>query len=707
VTLPDLASSGTGIVRVHASETEYHRWVKAHVPHPAAQWERMRAYRRFVERWPDLESFFAEPLVVRLGFVDPKLNSAGRGAAHEASGYLVYLSLRHGISLDYDFLLGRKYARIFATPAGGTGLGVDLELFRRHIDRLVELGYPRPGASSALTWGFGRMLLHRGDPDLNAVTAEDLYQLGAAIRTFGERPDVEDLRRFLYSKRAESIDANTGLRFVRNQLSLLHIVHVLLYNIGQVSETPTAGTKVIAGWQDRLLPEPCPPEIRHVIERYLTVRLEAKLDRPQTVRLAREGLRRFVNWLAADHGEINNLAQLDRYVVEEYLRWLPGCVSRRTGGPLCATTVKHEINAIAAFCRDTAIWGWDDVPGRPLLTARDSPRRPQSIPRYLPRHELDALMSAIENLTDPHQRAALLLIRWTGARRDEIRRLTVDCLDAYPDGHPRLRIPVGKSHAERLIPLHPQAAEALQPVIDLARNCKAIARHDPVVGRHVDYVFVRHGKLLSAQVLFGAALHEACTAAGLVDAHGVATVSAHRFRHTVGTHLAEGGARIQTIMAILGHQSPAMALIYARLSDPEVRRQYEEALTRGTGIAGPAAEALLTGSLDADAVHWLQTNFLKTELELGHCLRLPAEGPCECDLVLTCPKFVTTSDYAPRIRQRLDTEDELIADAERRGWVREVERHRSTKRRLQQLLAELGEQSRDKQTGTCQWEHTA
>jgi len=30
-----------------------------------------------------------------------------------------------------------------------------------------------------------------------------------------------------------------------------------------------------------------------------------------------------------------------------------------------------------------------------------------------------------------------------------------------------------------------------------------------------------------------------------------------------------------------------------------------------------------------EAVHWLQTNFLKTELELGHCLRLPAEGPCE------------------------------------------------------------------------------
>jgi hypothetical protein len=43
-------------------------------------------------------------------------------------------------------------------------------------------------------------------------------------------------------------------------------------------------------------------------------------------------------------------------------------------------------------------------------------------------------------------------VRWSGARRGEIRRLTLDCLDAYPDGYPRLRILVGKTYAERMIP---------------------------------------------------------------------------------------------------------------------------------------------------------------------------------------------------------------------------------------------------------------
>jgi hypothetical protein len=42
----------------------------------------------------------------------------------------------------------------------------------------------------------------------------------------------------------------------------------------------------------------------------------------------------------------------------------------------------------------------------------------------------------------------------------------------------------------------------------------------------------------------------------------------------VGTQLAEGGARIQTIMAILGHRSAGMAVTYSHISDPVLKEQY-------------------------------------------------------------------------------------------------------------------------------------
>uniref|UniRef100_UPI0030DAD6D4 tyrosine-type recombinase/integrase n=1 Tax=Pseudomonas hunanensis TaxID=1247546 RepID=UPI0030DAD6D4 len=184
-------------------------------------------------------------------------------------------------------------------------------------------------------------------------------------------------------------------------------------------------------------------------------------------------------------------------------------------------------------------------------------------------------------------------------------------------------------------------------------------------------------------------LGEACRADGLVDARGRHTVTAHRFRHTLGTQLAERGARLDTIMSVLGHESPAMSMVYARISDPEVLRDYRAVLGPGAVIAGPGAEALRTGRLTAGAVDWLRTNFFKTELELGHCLRLPEEGPCECDLYLTCSRFVTTPAYTPRLRERRAVELRLIEDARERGWGREVERHECVVRRIDTLLVDL------------------
>jgi Phage integrase family len=199
------------------------------------------------------------------------------------------------------------------------------------------------------------------------------------------------------------------------------------------------------------------------------------------------------------------------------------------------------------------------------------------------------------------------------------------------------------------------------------------------------------GKLLSGDYLFADSLQKVCQVAGITSSDGKALVTPHRFRHTIGTQLTNRGARLNTVMKVLGHDSARMALVYAQISDQEVLRDYQAVLGPGTVIAGPAAEALRSGELGAEAVNWLKSNLLKTELELGRCLRLPQEGPCECDLYLTCAKFVTTPEYAPRLRRRRSIEHELIEDAIAHGWQREVERHQCTIKRLEQLLLALGE----------------
>lgn len=160
----------------------------------------MASYRRFVRAGSDLEDWFRAPLLVKAGFTSAPLRATGRTGTFSASGYLVYLALVQGVALDYEFLSARKYARLFSIQAGGKGLGVDLDLFEAHMTRLTELGYVPASARSNFTWAIGRLLLHRGDPDITTITAEDLFYLAEQIRFFGEREDFAQLRAALYQK---------------------------------------------------------------------------------------------------------------------------------------------------------------------------------------------------------------------------------------------------------------------------------------------------------------------------------------------------------------------------------------------------------------------------------------------------------------------------------------------------------------------------
>ncbi|MGI5201360.1 tyrosine-type recombinase/integrase [Spirillospora sp. CA-108201] len=214
--------------------------------------------------------------------------------------------------------------------------------------------------------------------------------------------------------------------------------------------------------------------------------------------------------------------------MEAYLAYLHARINPRNGRPLAARTRYTYISPLLNFFREAGEWGWDDVPTRPVLGRTDLPKLPSRLPRFIPREELDRLMKAVEGLDNPYQRAALLLLRWGGARKNEILRLTIDCLDAYPDGYPRLRIPVGKTYTERMIPLHPQAADALRELIESAKAAAAAARFDTWAQQPVRWVFMHRGQPMSKKYLFDEPLELACTATGLIDGAGRPTVSPHR-----------------------------------------------------------------------------------------------------------------------------------------------------------------------------------
>ncbi|OKI44742.1 hypothetical protein A6A29_33910 [Streptomyces sp. TSRI0281] len=68
----------------------------------------------------------------------------------------------------------------------------------------------------------------------------------------------------------------------------------------------------------------------------------------------------------------------------------------------------------------------------------------------------------------------------------------------------------------------------------------------------------------------------------------------------------------------------------------------------------------------------------------------PRRRPLRVQPLPDCAKFVSTPEYAPRLRARREVEQTLALDAAQRGWDREVERHRCTSDRIDKLLADLG-----------------
>ena len=538
----------------------------------------------------------------------------------------------------------------------------------------VRLGYRRTSSQVSIGWPLTRVLLRTGLTHARNIRSEHVSELDAAVRTFLASPVLAEF----YPQALAAFDP-----FRKTWLNRVNHFQLLMFHRGQF---PTQPRKFMPVQKNRT---PTPPQMQAIVDRWLAARTAG--SHRCDIKHLDLALYRFMAWLAHMQPAATYFSNVTRDDVLAYVQFLRREPSPPTGRPLTTMSLRGHVAALAQFFGNTGSWGWSGVPAHAIVGHGDIPRLPMRIPRFIPDTELQRLMAAVASLSCPYQRTALLIARWSGARRGEIHRLAVDCLDQYPDETPRLRVPAGKTYRERIVPLHPEAAAAIRELVTVRTAAAERPFVDEVTREQVHYIFMDHGRLLPSSYLFQASLNKACITAGLVDAAGRRTIHAHRFRHTVGTQLAERGAKLHTIMSILGHSSASMSLVYAQISDREVLRDYQAVLAPGATIAGRGAEAIRDGKLRPTAIDWLKCNFFKTELELGHCLRLPEEGPCECDLYLTCAKFVTTPAYAPRLRVRRQTELTLAADAKMRGWIKEEERHLATIRRIDQLLDDLGE----------------
>jgi site-specific recombinase XerD len=374
------------------------------------------------------------------------------------------------------------------------------------------------------------------------------------------------------------------------------------------------------------------PQLASTMRRYL-IQLDTFLA-PRSVVVAEGTLRQFARWLT-DTTTIATVADIRRADIEDYKVWLaaqPGVKAPQ----MAKNTQRQRLRMIRIFFERLIEWDWPDAPARNPILHGDIPPRPEPLPKFLDDRDAAKLMAAARAHRLPRYRIVVEILARTGLRATELCELAADAVTLIGDGY-WLRVPVGKLHNDRFIPLHPDLVVLLAEWT--ATNAEHIRRqrrlladgHAPLDRRTVHRIVATTAKK-----------------AGIGHAHP------HQLRHTLATQAINRGMRLEAIAALLGHRSMEMTLTYARIADRVVADEYEAVTAQIDALyqtAGPAA--VLPADIETAAMTRLRQEAHARMLGNGLCTR-PVELDCRMESACeTCAYFRTGPEFVPvLLRQR-------------------------------------------------------
>ena len=381
--------------------------------------------RCFLARFPDPQAWAAQPLPARLAGTRPQLQPL-----------LNFLMLHGHLRPGYDYLLDRRLTAILR-EAPASPLGADLARF---LSGAEALGYA-PGARTAMASEIAIRMLIQAGRGLTELTDADFAEFGQAVT---ER------------------EARLG-RALKHYHSALYASRAVTYHLGAPAEpVPKRATLGRWSWERHL--DGVSPQVRRPMTAYLE-RLHATLVR-STVQGAACELAHFGRFLARHDPGLASLALLDRQRhIEPYLNQVAAAVNHRTGQPIAASTAKARIQTVGSFLDAIAEWGWPEAPARRLIFARDAPKLPHPLPRYLPPDQERALLAALEDSPNRLRADALLLTRATGMRMGELTMLELDCVHEVPGSGAWLKVPLGKLLTERMVPIDEETVELIDRIV--------------------------------------------------------------------------------------------------------------------------------------------------------------------------------------------------------------------------------------------------
>ena len=195
------------------------------------------------------------------------------------------------------------------------------------------------------------------------------------------------------------------------------------------------------------------------------------------------------------------------------------------------------------------------------------PKKQLSLPRPL-EPEVDQKIQEILESADDLYYMGILLLRRTGLRITELRKLEFDCIQTDPKGRSALKVPPIKLGLERRVPLDSQTIALIKRIQEMSVN--NFKRKKPP-----KYLIISNNGRPPRYERFSEVMEELCARIGVKK-----WINLHSLRHTYATAMLNAGLSITSLKEILGHKTIIMSLGYAKVSQEKIHAEYSSALLK-------------------------------------------------------------------------------------------------------------------------------
>lgn len=410
-------------------------------------------------------------------------------------------------------------------------------------------------------------------------------------------------------------------------------------------------------------------------------------------------LRFFLDFYVQRQPTVGDFRHLSRSEIEAYLMHLRTKEGQH-GKPLGAKYIWEAVHTLRHFLEYLERVSSPNAPLTPVskLIWRDelgsAPQPSRQKMKYIPEQVLVQLEHHMENLPAIYL-PVVIILRASGWRISDVLNLRYDTCLVHSSSGWWLQGDILKTEIQdHRVPISDEIAAIV------SAQCSQVKEQVPVQDNPHRYLFPAVTPKRRGRPMYEGSIRAALNRLAVQheikeDGGQIFHFGTHAFRHSKAVELINAGMSLAHVQKWLAHLSPEMTLVYAKILDATLRKEWERAFAKGAvrvDAEGRPKEVGTDQLENEQEIEWehIRHNLDAVRLPNGYCFKpKKANCPTQDTPCYTCHHFCTTPDFLPQFEHEEREMRELIELGKKAGSEIWVERNTQKLNRLLPVIQVL------------------